>query len=595
MNYTFLLAVCDLSLPLLLAGMLIPAILGYLLRHFMGGKSNASANVDAGIDWSGKYASLEADYKGLQSKLSASAGASANAGNLEGQVKKLKDQLGSYEGDMNKLRADLKAANAKLTEFDGVDVMALKHRISGLEGEKIKLQNSLQEISGSAGEAQDAAAQAKALADRLSLLENENASLKSDLTRVTNEKNAIVRSDESVARYKEDVRELSGKVGALTIANEQLKKDLAAAGNNIAAAPEAAAPVAAIIDNSEELNQLKADWATDKAAQEAKIAALNAAVENANSNAGNAAQMQADLNAANEKLKAAEMDLSSLKVKMELADKAAPAEKIVEKIVEVEKTIEVSSAADTARIAELQTALAAAQVATPTTVEKIVEVEKVVEVSSTADKARIAELEAALAAASAASSAPTVAAVAAAPVASDDLLVIEGIGPKVNELFTAQGVTTYAQLADMSGEQVAAVLETGGNRFRILNGNSWPKQAALLRDGKTDEFNAYSDYLIAGVDPNEVKGAAADVIPDDLKIVEGIGPKIEQLLNADGIYTFKQLADSTYSQLKDVLDNAGPRYQIHDPSSWADQAALARDGKMEQLKTLQDNLKGGRE
>jgi predicted flap endonuclease-1-like 5' DNA nuclease len=588
MNYTFLLSVCDLSLPLLLLGMLIPALLGYLIRHFMGAKSNTSVTADAGLDWSAKYAKLEADYNGLQSKFNSTSNSIANAGNLEGQLKKLKDQLGSYEGDMSKLRAELKASNVKLAEFEGVDLMALKHKISGLEGERIKLQNSLQEITGSATEAQDAAAQATALKTRLDSLEMQNAKLIADYNKVTNEKNNIVRSEESLAQYKEDVRNLSGKVGALTVENEKLKAELATSSNLTST-------------NVDLQNQLSAAQNDDaaaaeaKAAYEAKIATLTASLNEATSKANAATQLDADLKAANEKLKTTEIDLSSARLKLET--QAAPT--TIEKIVEVEKVVEVSSKADAAKIAELETALAAAKSAAPTTiekivevekpvekiVEKIVEVEKVVEVSSKADAAKIAELETALAAA-----ATTV----KAAIVPDDLLVIEGIGPKVNELFKAQGVETYAALADMSKEQVAAVLETGGARFQMLNGNSWPKQAALLRDGKTEEFNAYCDYLIAGVDPNEAKVAAADVIPDDLKIVEGIGPKIEQLLNADGIFTFAQLADSSYSQLKEILENAGSRFQMHDPTTWPTQSALARDGKMDELQKMQDELKGGK-
>jgi hypothetical protein len=145
----------------------------------------------------------------------------------------------------------------------------------------------------------------------------------------------------------------------------------------------------------------------------------------------------------------------------------------------------------------------------------------------------------------------------------------------------------------MSKEDVAAVLETGGERFRILNGNSWPKQAELLRDGKTKEFEEYTDYLIAGVDPKELP-QKANANPDDLKIIEGIGPKIEQLLNADGIYTFAQLANCTSDQLKTILENAGSRYQMHDPTTWPTQSELARDGKTEELQKMQDELKGGR-
>jgi predicted flap endonuclease-1-like 5' DNA nuclease len=81
---------------------------------------------------------------------------------------------------------------------------------------------------------------------------------------------------------------------------------------------------------------------------------------------------------------------------------------------------------------------------------------------------------------------------------------------------------------------------------------------------------------------------------DDLKKIEGIGPKIEELLNAAGITNFTQLASTDSSHIKDILDAAGPRFQMHDASTWPQQATLARDGKWDILKSFQDELNKGR-
>ena len=82
---------------------------------------------------------------------------------------------------------------------------------------------------------------------------------------------------------------------------------------------------------------------------------------------------------------------------------------------------------------------------------------------------------------------------------------------------------------------------------------------------------------------------------DDLKLVEGIGPKIEGLLNDAGINTWQELADAPEEKIQAILDEAGPRYRMHDPATWSKQAKLAAEAKWEELETLQDNLKGGRE
>jgi large subunit ribosomal protein L27 len=83
--------------------------------------------------------------------------------------------------------------------------------------------------------------------------------------------------------------------------------------------------------------------------------------------------------------------------------------------------------------------------------------------------------------------------------------------------------------------------------------------------------------------------------PDDLKIVEGIGPKIEQLLKEGGINTWDDLATAEIDRLREILDAAGSRYQIHDPSTWPAQAKFATEGKWDELKEYQDMLMGGRD
>jgi large subunit ribosomal protein L27 len=82
---------------------------------------------------------------------------------------------------------------------------------------------------------------------------------------------------------------------------------------------------------------------------------------------------------------------------------------------------------------------------------------------------------------------------------------------------------------------------------------------------------------------------------DDLKIVEGVGPKIEQLLKEGGIHTWADLAAANVDRLKEILDAAGPRYQIHNPSTWPAQAKFAAEGNFDELKEYQDMLTGGRD
>lgn len=81
---------------------------------------------------------------------------------------------------------------------------------------------------------------------------------------------------------------------------------------------------------------------------------------------------------------------------------------------------------------------------------------------------------------------------------------------------------------------------------------------------------------------------------DDLKIVEGIGPKIAELLTNAGITTWAQLAVTSPYQLREILDAGGSQYNVAVPDSWPHQADLADKEDWDGLKKLQDELTGGR-
>jgi predicted flap endonuclease-1-like 5' DNA nuclease len=86
-------------------------------------------------------------------------------------------------------------------------------------------------------------------------------------------------------------------------------------------------------------------------------------------------------------------------------------------------------------------------------------------------------------------------------------------------------------------------------------------------------------------------GRKADT-PDDLTEIDGIGPKIKSVLQAAGIATFADLANADAAHLKQILVDAG--LQIHNPSTWPEQAVLAGAGRWEDLKALKSQLHAGR-
>jgi large subunit ribosomal protein L21 len=95
----------------------------------------------------------------------------------------------------------------------------------------------------------------------------------------------------------------------------------------------------------------------------------------------------------------------------------------------------------------------------------------------------------------------------------------------------------------------------------------------------------------------EAKPAAATKASkkgDDLKIIEGIGPKAAEALVVAGIDTFAKLAKAEAAAVKEILEASTSKLSHLDPTTWAQQAQLAADGKMDELKKLQDELNGGK-
>ena len=86
--------------------------------------------------------------------------------------------------------------------------------------------------------------------------------------------------------------------------------------------------------------------------------------------------------------------------------------------------------------------------------------------------------------------------------------------------------------------------------------------------------------------------ATAPAQPDDLQVIEGIGPKISTILREAGVITFAQLASTDVGRLREILQATGIR--LNDPTAWPEQAALAAEGRWDDLNTLKASLKAGR-
>lgn len=88
---------------------------------------------------------------------------------------------------------------------------------------------------------------------------------------------------------------------------------------------------------------------------------------------------------------------------------------------------------------------------------------------------------------------------------------------------------------------------------------------------------------------------AAKAKADDLTLIEGVGPKIAEVLAGAGLADFAGVAAKSAEELKAILVAAGDQFNTAVTDTWPEQAKLAADGKFDELKKWQDELDGGKE
>jgi len=197
---------------------------------------------------------------------------------------------------------------------------------------------------------------------------------------------------------------------------------------------------------------------------------------------------------------------------------------------------------------------------------------------------------------------------------------------------------TFLLSAEIVGEATSAILLGEFNNWDASNGITLKKQkdgslkaTASLEAGRTYQYRyllndgrwvnderaenyvhangfAVENCVITVVEETEVakpkkekkatakaeKAEKTETAPDDLAKIEGIGKKIAELLVAENIVSFKDLSKASAKKLKGILEAAGSKFKMHDPTSWPKQAKLAAAGKWAELEELQKELTGGK-
>lgn len=165
---------------------------------------------------------------------------------------------------------------------------------------------------------------------------------------------------------------------------------------------------------------------------------------------------------------------------------------------------------------------------------------------------------------------------------------------------SAKGVDTSGDLQVLQNKN--AQLEADLAECRDSLSTSSSSDAASLASGfagsetsGTADVKAEAPTKEDDFDANAAKAAIGKSIKlNDLKVIEGIGPKIEGLFNNEGITTWGGLADLNVARCREILMTGGDRYRLHDPASWPMQARMCAEGKWKDLARWQDDHKHGK-
>jgi large subunit ribosomal protein L21 len=187
-------------------------------------------------------------------------------------------------------------------------------------------------------------------------------------------------------------------------------------------------------------------------------------------------------------------------------------------------------------------------------------------------------------------------------VAAGEKIKVEQIAADVGQEIVIDQVLAVGNGADIrvgtplvSGATVTATVLAHGKHDKVGIFKMRRRKHYQKHQGHRQNYTELFISCIAsaqGESKADVPAIAAK--PDDLEVIEGIGPKIAAILAKGGITTFQQLADASTDTLKGMLIAAGSRFASHDPTTWGEQAKLAAAGDWDAFKKLTDELVAGK-
>ena len=188
----------------------------------------------------------------------------------------------------------------------------------------------------------------------------------------------------------------------------------------------------------------------------------------------------------------------------------------------------------------------------------------------------------------------------------DHVLLIDNDGSVTVGAPAIKGAAVTAKITEhLKGDKVIVFKKKRRKGYKKKNGHrqyltsikidsivaTGAKAAAPAKEEKKAAPAPKKEAAPKAAAPKAAAPKAAAPKADDLKKIEGIGPKIAETLTAAGVGTFAELASTSSEKISEII--AGVRGN-HVTDTWPKQAQMAADGKWDELKKWQDELDGGK-
>ena len=467
---------------------LVPGVfLGWLLSWLFDllFRRNGQSLIDTAKS---ELAAVQAKANGLESDLTVSRSQLSNFANdatrLRSELSASRTAHDEAKGSLGQLKSELDTRNASLASY-ATDLSSLQSQFSNARQSYAQLEAALTTVRAELDTSKRTAASAQSTTEATAAELNR---LKSELASAVGAKDTLARSLTAFETERATAKTSQADTSA---ANERLLAELAAAKSGHANAVQALATLqrdfdaskTAVTSSSGELENLRAQLASSRAEYERSLAAKAAELDQiksnfaaARTNTGSFDALQSQFTSLKGTHEATERSLAQLytehatfkarasELELQLGSERAKGQENQSLIALPQSEIESNKRANSAlagRAADMERAAH-------------VEAERRIIMTRNGFVPRSRD--------------------------RDDLTLVEGVGPKIEEVLLAAGIDTHAKLAVTPVEELRRILDAAGPQFNRANPATWARQAALAVRSDWAELRRWQDELIAGVE-----------------------------------------------------------------------------------------------